>query len=298
VPSSIIRKVCAATLVLGAAGTAFTLLSGTSANADPSAAVWDRLRTCESSGNYQSVDSNAAHFGAYQFDQSTWDSVGGKGRPDQNSAVEQDYRALYLYRMRGWQPWQCADSSHLNLQNDAGARTGRAPSYAEPARPRTAGTPAPTPVEPARRLSTPKAATPAPALPAVPPPPAPGPPARQGAPVPPPVPAAPAREAAFVPPVPPVPASPLADLIPPAGSGTLLEPALPAVTLTYGTCTPVLANWQNQMNRYGYGLGGDGCYDDATSSAAHQLQYANGIHKTDTIGPYTLVAAYIGRSPR
>lgn len=52
------------------------------------------------------------------------------------------------------------------------------------------------------------------------------------------------------------------------------------------------------MNRYGYGLDGDGCYDNATSSAAHQIQYANGIHKTDTIGPYTLAAAYIGGSPR
>lgn len=172
-PTTVVRKVCAATLVLAAAGTAFTLLSGTSASADPSAAVWDRLRTCESSGNYQSVDSTAAHFGAYQFDQSTWDSVGGKGRPDQNSAVEQDYRAQYLYRMRGWQPWQCADSSHLNLQNDASARTGRAPSYAESARLRTGGTPAPTPVEPPRRLSTPKPASPAPALRAVPPPPGP-----------------------------------------------------------------------------------------------------------------------------
>jgi len=295
-PVTIVRKVCAATLVLGAAGTAFTLLSGASASADPSAAVWDRLRSCESSGNYQSVDSNAAHFGAYQFDQSTWDSVGGKGRPDNATAAEQDYRALYLYRMRGWQPWQCADSAHLNLQNDASARNGRVPSYAESARLRTAGTPAP--VEPPKRPSTPKPAPPAPAVHAVPPPPAPAPPARQAAPVPPPVPAAPTPEAALVPPVPPVPASPLADIIPPAGSGTLVEPALPIVTLTYGTCSPVLANWQTQINRYGYSLDGDGCYDNATSSAAHQLQYANGIHETDTIGPYTLAAAYIGRPPR
>ncbi len=77
-----------------------------------------------------------------------------------------------------------------------------------------------------------------------------------------------------------------------------MEPALPVVTLTYGTCSPVLANWQTQMNRYGYGLGGDGCYDNATSSAAHQLQYANGIHETDAIGPYTLAAAYLLRPPR
>ena len=34
----------------------------------------------------------------------TWRSVGGSGRPDQASAAEQDYRALILYRNRGWEP--------------------------------------------------------------------------------------------------------------------------------------------------------------------------------------------------
>lgn len=281
-PVSIVRRFCAAAVVLGVAGTAFTLLSSTSAGADPSSGIWDRLRTCESSGNYQSVDATAAHFGAYQFDQSTWSSVGGQGRPDNATAAEQDYRALYLYRMRGWQPWQCADAAHLNLQNDANARTGRVPSYAESSRIRTGGTVSPaTSVEPPRQLPPPKAAPAAPAVRAVPSPP---------------VAAAPARQTAA--PVPPVPTSPLGDLIPLAGSGTLVEPTLPVVTLTYGTCSPILANWQIQMNRYGYGLDGTGCYDDKTASAAHQLQYANGIQDADTIGPYTVAAAYVGRAPR
>ena len=281
-PVSIVRRCCAAAVVLGLAGTAFTLLSSTSAGADPSSGIWDRLRACESSGNYQSVDANAAHFGAYQFDQSTWNSVGGQGRPDNATAAEQDYRALYLYRMRGWQPWQCADAAHLNLQNDANARTGRVPSYAESSRLRTGGNISPAPaVEPPQQLPPPKTPAAAPTVRAV---------------SPPPVAAAPARQAAA--PVPPVPTSPLADVIPPAGSGTLVEPTLPVVTIAYGTCSPILANWQVQMNRYGYGLDGAGCYDDKTASAAHQLQYANGIQDADTIGPYTLAAAYVGRAPR
>ena len=78
-----------------------------SASADPSASTWKRLRTCESSDNYRTNTGNA-HYGAYQFDLSTWRSVGGHGYPNQASKAEQDARALILYRKRGWQPWQCA----------------------------------------------------------------------------------------------------------------------------------------------------------------------------------------------
>jgi len=92
-----------------------------------------RLRACESSGNYGAIDGSGQHFGAYQFDQDTWDSVGGHGRPDLQPPAEQDYRALYLYRFRGWQAWQCADASHLNLQNDFSAGSRIVPSYADSA---------------------------------------------------------------------------------------------------------------------------------------------------------------------
>ena len=46
------------------------------ASADPSAQDWFRLRTCESSNNY-AINTGNAHYGAYQFDLSTWRSVGG-----------------------------------------------------------------------------------------------------------------------------------------------------------------------------------------------------------------------------
>jgi hypothetical protein len=107
------------------------------AQADPSAQDWNRLRACESSGRY-GVVATSAHYGAYQFDLPTWRSVGGSGLPSAASSDEQDYRALLLYRMRGWQPWECAGI--LGLRPEEDAATGRAPSRAEAAymRPSTA----------------------------------------------------------------------------------------------------------------------------------------------------------------
>ncbi len=92
----------------------------TSASADPSASTWKRLRTCESSNNY-STNTGNAHYGAYQFDLSTWRSVGGHGYPNRASKAEQDARALILYRERGWQPWQCAGILGLREDSDAGS---------------------------------------------------------------------------------------------------------------------------------------------------------------------------------
>ena len=100
---------------LGLAGTAAlavvgivtsTLVSATAAS-NPSANDWYRLRMCESTNNYQANTGNG-HYGAYQFDQSTWTSVGGTGLPSSATPAEQDKRALLLYQSRGWQPWQCA----------------------------------------------------------------------------------------------------------------------------------------------------------------------------------------------
>jgi peptidoglycan hydrolase-like protein with peptidoglycan-binding domain len=83
------------------------LVLPSTASADPSANDWHRLRVCESSDNYRANTGNA-HYGAYQFDLPTWRSVGGTGVPSNASPAEQDHRALLLWRMRGWEPWQCA----------------------------------------------------------------------------------------------------------------------------------------------------------------------------------------------
>ena len=108
--------------VVGAVLVCGLALPMSSASADPSASTWKRLRTCESSNNYRTNTGNA-HYGAYQFDLSTWRSVGGHGYPNQASKAEQDARALILYRERGWQPWQCAGI--LGLREDADAGSGR-----------------------------------------------------------------------------------------------------------------------------------------------------------------------------
>ena len=98
------------------------LLHSATAAADPSAHDWYRLRVCESGNNYR-INTGNDHYGAYQFDLPTWQSVGGHGLPNQASPAEQDARALMLYRMRGWEPWQCA--AIVGLREDSDARSGR-----------------------------------------------------------------------------------------------------------------------------------------------------------------------------
>ena len=68
----------------------------------------DYVRQCESGGDYGAVNPNG-HYGAWQFSQSTWESVGGTGRPDQASPAEQDRRAAILWDGgNGASHWQCA----------------------------------------------------------------------------------------------------------------------------------------------------------------------------------------------
>jgi hypothetical protein len=117
-------------VLIAIAAMSLQLATSVAASADPAGTAWAKLRMCESSGRYDTNTGNG-YYGAYQFDLPTWRSVGGAGRPDQTSPREQDHRALYLYRMRGWQPWECAGK--LGLKNDADASSKRTPSYEESA---------------------------------------------------------------------------------------------------------------------------------------------------------------------
>ncbi|GAA1995372.1 putative membrane protein [Nakamurella flavida] len=113
----------AATAAMG-----LTLLVGPgagSASAEPSANDWYRLRVCESGNNY-AINTGNGYYGAYQFDLSTWRSVGGTGRPDQASPAVQDALALKLWYSRGWSPWSCARIVGL---------TGSPPAGGQPAAP-------------------------------------------------------------------------------------------------------------------------------------------------------------------
>lgn len=72
---------------------------------EPSPEQWAQLRWCESSGNYQVTNFSGKYRGAYQFDQATWESVGGSGDPAAAAPPEQDKRAKILYDTRGSAPW-------------------------------------------------------------------------------------------------------------------------------------------------------------------------------------------------
>jgi hypothetical protein len=71
----------------------------------PAGGGWAQLRQCESGGNYQAVSPNGRYRGAYQFDRSTWQAMGGSGDPAAAPPYEQDARARALYALRGSAPW-------------------------------------------------------------------------------------------------------------------------------------------------------------------------------------------------
>lgn len=136
------KRMVARVLLLATAALGVQAVTITEAAADPSHGAWASLRMCESSGRYN-INTGNGYYGAYQFDLPTWKSVGGAGRPDQATPAEQDYRALYLYRMRGWQPWECGGK--IGLRNDSDAKSKRKPTYLESAYIGGGGIPGPIP---------------------------------------------------------------------------------------------------------------------------------------------------------
>ena len=77
--------------------------------------------SCESHGNYRTATGNG-YYGGLQFSLSTWRSVGGRGYPHQNPALEQKYRAVLLVRTGGTGHW-----AELRLKAGSGlsARSSR-----------------------------------------------------------------------------------------------------------------------------------------------------------------------------
>ena len=76
----------------------------TQTTSKPVGGVLERIKQCESGGNY-STNTGNGYYGAYQFNQSTWNSNGGSGNPAAASPAEQDRVAANLYAKRGGQPW-------------------------------------------------------------------------------------------------------------------------------------------------------------------------------------------------
>ncbi len=80
------------------------------ANASPesygvSQSTLDAIAACESGGDPSAVSAGGTYRGLYQFDQGTWESVGGTGDPAAASPAEQSTRAAMLYSQSGSSPW-------------------------------------------------------------------------------------------------------------------------------------------------------------------------------------------------
>lgn len=64
-----------------------------------------RIAQCESGGNPGAVSASGQYRGKYQFDQQTWERMGGSGDPASAPEAEQDARAAALYNASGPGPW-------------------------------------------------------------------------------------------------------------------------------------------------------------------------------------------------
>jgi hypothetical protein len=65
----------------------------------------ESVAQCESGGNPSAVSPDGQYRGKYQFDQQTWESVGGSGDPAAAPEAVQDQKAAQLQAQRGSSPW-------------------------------------------------------------------------------------------------------------------------------------------------------------------------------------------------
>lgn len=101
-----------ASIIAGSAPIYVELPVAPAVPAGPSDAALAALRACEAHGNYAAVSAGGLYRGAYQFSQSTWNSVASRWAPrlvgvDPATATpaEQDAMARALFAERGWAPW-------------------------------------------------------------------------------------------------------------------------------------------------------------------------------------------------
>lgn len=72
--------------------------------------VWYELRMCESGDNYRENTGNG-FYGAYQFSEQTWTSLGYPGRPDLGPPAMQDAAARKLQAESGWGQWPACSAA-------------------------------------------------------------------------------------------------------------------------------------------------------------------------------------------
>lgn len=93
------------------AGGAIT--AGTAQAADTGIPVLEAIKQCESGGDYTAVNASSGASGAYQFLDSTWQSMdAASGYSTAASAPEsvQDAAAIELYEAQGTTPWAASQS--------------------------------------------------------------------------------------------------------------------------------------------------------------------------------------------
>ncbi|MEE1622309.1 transglycosylase family protein [Zafaria sp. Z1313] len=87
-----------------------------------SAATWDALAECESSGNW-SINTGNGYYGGLQFSLQTWQAFGGTGNPADASKAEQIAVAEKILAGQGWGAWP-ACSAKLGLSGKSGSIAG------------------------------------------------------------------------------------------------------------------------------------------------------------------------------
>lgn len=104
-----------------AAGAAGAVMGAAPASAD----IYSQIRNCESGGNY-STNTGNGFYGAYQFTQSTWSSLGYGGSPAGASPATQDAAAQQLAARSGFGQWPVCGAG-------GGSATAPAATYSTPA---------------------------------------------------------------------------------------------------------------------------------------------------------------------
>ena len=87
------------------AGRPYKQPAGTATASAPAGGTLENIAACESGGDPTAISPDGLYRGKYQFNYSTWASVGGSGDPAAASEAEQDKRAAVLYSQRGGAPW-------------------------------------------------------------------------------------------------------------------------------------------------------------------------------------------------
>ena len=113
--SSLRRTSVLAAVTAASAGVGLVL-----AAAPASADIYSNIRQCESGGNY-STNTGNGYYGAYQFTQGTWNSLGYPGLPSDASPATQDAAAAQLAARSGFGQWPVCGAG--------GGSAAPAPSY-------------------------------------------------------------------------------------------------------------------------------------------------------------------------